>query len=74
MKLTTLSQPSPGAPLLLYVLASQPTVSAALAQEVVEGSVKRQMHVYFVSEVLGPSKKLHKDGKVLYLGSWLSPP
>jgi hypothetical protein len=32
-------------------------VSTALVQGVVEGNVKRQMHVYFMSELLGPSKR-----------------
>jgi hypothetical protein len=63
IKLTTLSPPSPGAPLLLYVSALQPTVSAGLFQEVIDEGVKKQMLVYFVSEVLGLSKKIHKDGK-----------
>jgi hypothetical protein len=67
IKLTTLSPPSPGAPLLLYVSASQSTVSAALVQEVVDEGVKRQMHVYFVSEVLDPSKRNYIEmEKVLY--------
>jgi hypothetical protein len=53
---------------LLYVSASQSTVTAALVQEVVEESVKRQMHVYFVSEVLGPSKINYREmEKVLYV-------
>jgi hypothetical protein len=52
-----LSPPSQRAPLLLYMLASQSTVSAALVQEVVDEGIKRQMLVYFVSEVLDPSKR-----------------
>jgi hypothetical protein len=36
-------------------------MSAALVQEVVEEGVKRQMHVYFVFEVLGPSKRNYKE-------------
>jgi hypothetical protein len=67
IKLTTLSPPSPGAPLLLYVSASQSTVSVALVQEVVNEGVKRQMHVYFVSELLSPSKRNYtKMEKVMY--------
>jgi hypothetical protein len=55
--LTTLTPPSPGAPLLLYVAASHSAVSAALVQEKLHGQVKKQAPVYFVSEVLSPSKK-----------------
>jgi hypothetical protein len=32
-------------------------MSAALVQEVVDEGIKWKMHVYFVSEVLGPSKR-----------------
>jgi hypothetical protein len=55
--LTTLTPPVPGAPLLLYVAASHSAVSAALVQEKLEGQVKKQVPVYFVSEVLSLSKK-----------------
>jgi ribonuclease HI len=55
--LTTLTPPSPGAPLLLYVAASHSTVSAVLVQEKQDGQVKKQAPVYFVSEVLSLSKK-----------------
>jgi hypothetical protein len=47
----------PGAPLLLYVVASHSAVSAALVQEKLEGQTKKQVPVYFVSEVLSFSKK-----------------
>jgi hypothetical protein len=68
IKLTTLSPPLPGAPLLLYVSASQATVSAALFQEIVSEGVKRKMHVYFVSELLNPSKRNYREmEKVLYV-------
>ena len=68
IKLTTLSPPLLGSSLLLYVLASQSIVSAALFQEVVYEGVKRQMLVYFVSEVLSPSKKNYIEmEKVLYV-------
>jgi hypothetical protein len=67
-KLTTLSPPMVGVPLLLYVLASWSTLSAALVQEVIDEGVKRKMHVYFVSEVLGPSKRNYIEmEKVLYV-------
>jgi hypothetical protein len=55
--LTTLTPPTPGAPLLLYVAASHSVVSATLVQEKLEGENKKQVPVYFVSEVLSLSKK-----------------
>jgi hypothetical protein len=65
--LTTLTPPSPGAPLLLYVAASHSAVSAALVQEKQDGQVKKQALVYFVSKVLSLSKKNYTElEKVLY--------
>jgi hypothetical protein len=65
--LTTLTPPSSGAPLLLYVVASHAAVSAALVQEKQEGQVKKQAPVYFVYEVLSLSKKNYTElEKVLY--------
>jgi hypothetical protein len=65
--LTTLTPPALGAPLLLYVAASHSTVSAALVQEKLEGQIKKQAPVYFVSEVLSLSKKNYTElEKVLY--------
>jgi hypothetical protein len=65
--LTTLTPPAPGAPLLLYVVASHSAVSAALVQEKLEGQIKKQAPVYFVSEVLSLSKKNYTElEKVLY--------
>jgi ribonuclease HI len=65
--LTTLTPPSPGAPLLLYVAASHSAVSVALVQEKLDGQVKKQAPVYFVSEVLSLSKKNYTElEKVLY--------
>jgi hypothetical protein len=65
--LTTLTPPSPGAPLLLYVAASHSAVSAALVQEKLDGQVKKQAPVYFVSKVLSLSKKNYTElEKVLY--------
>jgi hypothetical protein len=56
-----------GAPLLLYVAASHSTVSVALVQEKLEGQAKKQVPVYFVSEVLSLSKKNYTElEKVLY--------
>jgi hypothetical protein len=66
--LTTLTPPSPGAPLLLYVAASHSAVSAALVQEKLDGQVKKQALVYFVSEVLSLSNKNYTElEKVLYV-------
>jgi ribonuclease HI len=65
--LTTLTPPSLGAPLLLYVVASHSAVSATLVQEKLDGQVKKQAPVYFVSEVLSLSKKNYTElEKVLY--------
>jgi hypothetical protein len=68
IELTTLTPPSSGAPLLLYVAASHVAVSAALVQEKQDGEAKKQVPVYFVSEVLSPSKKNYIElEKVLYV-------
>jgi hypothetical protein len=65
--LTTLTPPVLGAPLLLYVAASHSAVSVALVQEKLEGQAKKQVPVYFVSEVLSLSKKNYIElEKVLY--------
>jgi hypothetical protein len=65
--LTALTPPSLGAPLLLYVAASHSALSAALVQEKLDGQVKKQSPVYFVSEVLSSSKKNYTElEKVLY--------
>jgi ribonuclease HI len=65
--LTTLTPPSSGTLLLLYVAASHSAVSATLVQEKQDGQVKRQAPVYFISEVLSLSKKNYTElEKVLY--------
>jgi hypothetical protein len=65
--LTTLTPPSPRAPLLLYVAASHFAISAAMVQEKQDGQVKKQAPVYFVFEVLSLSKKIYTElEKVLY--------
>jgi hypothetical protein len=65
--LTTLTPPSSGAPLLLYVAASHSAVSAALVQEKQYGQVKKQAPIYFVSKFLSLSKKNYTElEKVLY--------
>jgi hypothetical protein len=49
------------------VAASHAAVSVALVQEKQEGHVKKQAQIYFVSEVLSPSKKNYTElEKVLY--------
>jgi hypothetical protein len=66
--LKTLTPPAPGAPLLFYVAASHSAMSAALVQEKLDGQVKKQAPVYFVSEVLSHSKKNYTElEKVLYV-------
>jgi hypothetical protein len=53
--------------LLLYVAASHAAVSVALVQEKQDGQAKKQVLVYFISEVLSPSKKNYTElEKVLY--------
>jgi hypothetical protein len=55
-------------PLLLYVAASHIAVSAALVQEKQDGQAKKQVTVYFVSEVFSPSKENYTElEKVLYV-------
>jgi hypothetical protein len=67
IKLTTLTPPSSGAPLLLYVAASHAAVSAALVQERQDDQAKKQVPVYFVSKVLSPLKINYTElEKVLY--------
>jgi hypothetical protein len=67
IQLTTLTPPSSGAPLLLYVAASHFAVSAALVQEKKDGQTKKQVPVYFVPKVLSPSKRNYIElEKVLY--------
>jgi hypothetical protein len=67
IELTNLTPPSWEAPLLLYVAASHAAVSVALVQEKQDGQAKKQVLVYFISEVLSPSKKNYTElEKVLY--------
>jgi hypothetical protein len=61
IELTTLTPPLPETPLLLHVAASHAAVSAALVQEKQDGQAKKQVPVYFVSEVLSPSKKNYTE-------------
>jgi hypothetical protein len=55
-ELAVLTSPDSSLPLLLYVAASPHVVSAALVQEQTVEGVIRQCPVYYVSEVLTPSK------------------
>jgi ribonuclease HI len=67
IELITLTSPSSGAPLLLYVGASHAAVSTTLVQEKQDGQAKKQVPVYFVSEILSPSKINYTElEKVLY--------
>src|SRR5688500_11971771 len=59
--LTTLTPPTLGAPLLLYVAALHSAVSAALVQEKLEGQVKKQAPQYSLSK-----KNYTELEKVLY--------
>jgi hypothetical protein len=68
IQLIPVTPPSSGAPLLLYVAASHAVVSAVLVQERQDGQMKKQVLVYFVSEVLSPSKRNYTElEKVLYV-------
>jgi hypothetical protein len=57
IELTTLTPPSSGTILLLYVAASHTAVSAALVQEKQDGQAKKQVPMHFISEVLS---QLHR--------------
>jgi hypothetical protein len=51
----------------MWQLRTQRAVSAALVQEKLEGQVKKQAPIYFISEVLSLSKKNYTElEKVLY--------
>jgi hypothetical protein len=66
--LPTQTPPSSGTLLLLYVAASHAAVSAAFVQEKQDGQIKKQAPVYFISEVLSPSKRNYTElEKVLYV-------
>jgi hypothetical protein len=68
IELTTLTPLLSGTPLLLYVATSHAAVSASLVQEKQDGQARKQVPVYFVSEVLSASKKNYIElEKVLYV-------
>jgi hypothetical protein len=55
-------------PLLLYVAAFQTVISAVLVQEKQDEQTKKQVTIYFVSEVLSPLKRNYIElEKVLYI-------
>ena len=65
--LTTLASPQPSKPLLLYVAASPHAVSAVLVKENQEEHQKKQLPVYYVSEILSGAKKFYSEmEKVAY--------
>jgi hypothetical protein len=66
---TTLTPPSSGAPLLLYVAASHSAASAALMQEKQDKQAKKQVPMYFVSEVLSPLERNYRarEGTICYV-------
>jgi hypothetical protein len=67
LELAVLTSPDSSLPLLLYVVASPHAVSAALVQEQTIEGVIRQCPVYYVSEVLTPSKcNMTKLEKIAY--------
>jgi hypothetical protein len=65
IQLTTLTPPSLGAPLLLYVAASHAQVSAVLVEEKQDGQAKNQVPVEFIFEVLSPSKRNYTELEIV---------
>ena len=65
--LTTLANPQPGEPLLLYVAASPHAISAVLVREKQEEHQTKQLPLYYVSETLDSVKKFYTEmEKVAY--------
>jgi hypothetical protein len=63
-QLTTLTPPSSGAPLLLYVATSHSIVSATLVQERQDDQAKKQVPVYFCFlSVKSIKNELHRAGE-----------
>jgi hypothetical protein len=60
-KSNTLTTPTPGVELLLYISATESTVSAVLVEEQQNEHTKRQVPVYFVSEALSGSKIYYSE-------------
>ena len=66
-KPNTLTTPTPGAELLLYISATKSAVSAVLVEEQKNEHTKRQVPVYFVSEALSGSKIYYLESeKIAY--------
>jgi hypothetical protein len=61
IQLTTLTPPSSGALLLLYMAASHAAVNAALVQEKQDEQAKKQVPIYFISKVLSQSKRNYTE-------------
>ena len=59
--LAIMTSPSPGAELLLYIVTSISTVSAALVEERMVKETLKQLQIYFVSEALSGSKLLYSE-------------
>jgi hypothetical protein len=53
--------------LLPYVAAYHAAVSAALVQEKQDGQAKKQVPIYFFSEVLSPSKKNYTELEKIHM-------
>jgi capsule polysaccharide export protein KpsC/LpsZ len=59
--MTKLCPPEPKSPLLLYLSASNSTVSVVLVQEKEEEGKFKQIQVYFASETLSESKLFYSE-------------
>jgi hypothetical protein len=66
IQLTTLSPPTLGAALLVYVSASYSTVNASLLQERIKDGGNKQSLVYFISEVLDYPNKTTQRPRSCY--------
>jgi hypothetical protein len=62
-KPNTLTTPTLGAELLLYVSVIESVVSAVLVEEQENEHTKRQVPVYFVSEAMSVSKSITQRSK-----------
>jgi hypothetical protein len=68
MQLTTLTPPSIGVTLLLYVAASHVAVSAVQVQERQDKQTKKKVPIYFISKVLSLLKSNYTElEKILYV-------
>jgi hypothetical protein len=61
--LTTLTPPSSGTPLLLYMAASHAGVSAALVQEKQDGQIKKSTYILRLRGTQSIKEKLHRIGE-----------